>query len=494
MTLTPLITAAEGFPALERLAAGAQEELLLSFRIFDPQTKLRAPELREQGLETWADLLAVVAGRGVRIRMVLADFDPLFTSDLHRTAWASANGFASAVPGDFQVLCAPHGQTVGWLWRTVFRPKILEKLHALQGDDPKKLTPLQKKVLTGPAVLRPVTLHQKCAVADSRICIIGGLDVNDRRYDDWDHDRPSDETWHDVAMQVEGAFAVPLRAHLIETWNAAIDCGAESPGQTAERMEVATASRSAGDLQLVRTLSAPCQGFSVFGPRARITEHEEVLIKAIDAARDSIYIETQFLRHRPIAEALARAAAREPDLNCIIILPPQPDRVLFDGDTGWDARHAEALQLRALEKIRDAFGDRVAMISPAKTAAAEKGEAEVYGAGPIYIHAKVMLIDEDFGLVGSANLNGRSLHWDTEASVLFRNADTIRDMRQRFALKWLAEESEGQDITRAEIWSRTAEANKLRAPQDRTSFALPYPFRRVRRFSRHLPILPSDMF
>ncbi len=46
MTLTSLITAAEGFPALERLAASAQEELVMSFRILDPQTRLRTPELK----------------------------------------------------------------------------------------------------------------------------------------------------------------------------------------------------------------------------------------------------------------------------------------------------------------------------------------------------------------------------------------------------------------------------------------------------------------
>ena len=94
MTLTSLITAAEGFPALERLAASAQEELVMSFRILDPQTRLRTPELKERGLETWADLLAMLSQRGVKIRMVLSDFDPIFASDLHRLAWRSASGLA----------------------------------------------------------------------------------------------------------------------------------------------------------------------------------------------------------------------------------------------------------------------------------------------------------------------------------------------------------------------------------------------------------------
>ena len=87
MTLRALITAAEGFPGLERLVASATNEVLLSFRILDPRTVLRATELREDGLETWGDLIAMVSAKGVRIRMLLADFDPLLARDLHRFAW-----------------------------------------------------------------------------------------------------------------------------------------------------------------------------------------------------------------------------------------------------------------------------------------------------------------------------------------------------------------------------------------------------------------------
>ena len=83
---------------------------------------------------------------------------------------------------------------------------------------------------------------------------------------------------------------------------------------------------------------------------------------------------------------------------------------MFGGAKGWDARHAHALQMRALDDLRDAFGSRVALISPGQREAATEGFSRALGgAGPIYVHAKVTLIDDDFGLVGSANLNGRSM-------------------------------------------------------------------------------------
>ncbi|WP_146586397.1 phospholipase D family protein [Puniceibacterium confluentis] len=494
MTLTPLITAAEGFPALERLAYDAQEELFLSFRIFDPRTRLRTAELREQGLDTWGDLLALIARRGVRIRMILSDFDPLFTSDLHRRAWASASAFAVRAEGDVQVLVAPHGQDAGWLWRTLLWFKIRARVRALQADDPLKLTPVQRKLLASKPILRPVTLHQKCAVADGRACIIGGLDVDERRFDTPDHDRPAEDTWHDVSMAVTGDFAATLRAHLADTWNAALKCGAASLAQRALPIDAAVHPQGTTQLRLVRTSSTPCTGFRVLEPQPYITEHEEVLIKAIGAARRSIYIETQFLRHLPIARALAEAASRVSDLQCIILLPAEPDRVMFDGDTGWDARHAQSLQLRALKTVREGFGDRLALIAPGKPTTAPVGKAAICDASPIYVHAKVTLIDDDFGLVGSANLNGRSMRADTEASVLFRDAATIQALRARLADKWLSEAAGSGDIARAALWTAEAEANAARDPEQRRSFALPFPYERLRRFSRALPILPSNIF
>ena len=494
MTMTPLITAAEGFPALERLADGARKELFLSFRIFEPRTRLRAPELREQGLETWLDLLKRVAERGVRIRMVLTDFDPVFTSELHQVAWKSARGFGDGVRGDVQVLCAPHGQSVGLMWRLLLHFKIRRHVRMLRDLDPGTLTPIQSKVLKTPPILRPVTLHQKCAVADGTDCIIGGLDVDERRYDTPEHDRPAEETWHDVSMRVSGEFAGKLRTHLADTWNIALNCGAASLAQEAEPMEGSTQKQDHTLPRLVRTVSSPCLGFATLEPKAEIREHEEVLVDGFEKARRSIYIESQFLRHRPLADALARAARRAPDLQCIIILPAEPDRVMFDGDRGWDARHAQSLQLRALEVVRDAFGKRLALIAPARRVTAPEGKASFFDASPIYVHAKVTLIDDDFGLVGSANLNGRSMRADTEASILFDDAAVIDHMRGRLAEKWLSEAARNADITRADLWRGEAEANAARPPEQRRSFVLPFPYRRLRRFSRPIPLLPSDIF
>ncbi|MCA0997897.1 phospholipase D family protein [Alloyangia pacifica] len=496
MTLTPLITAAEGFPALEQLCNDAQDELVMSFRILDPRTKLRTPELRAKGLENWADLLADVARRGVKLRMIISDFDPVFTSTLHRNAWRSASAFAERLQGDdAQILCAPHGQNAGWLWRMAMRGPIARHMEKLRQEEEATLTPVQRTVLKGAVALRPVTIHQKFAVADGKAAVIGGLDINERRFDTPEHDRPADETWHDVSMRVDDAdFAAALRHHFGECWNAALDCDTPCLTGRTERFDTAKKPQAPADLRVVRTFSAPCSGPARLSPRAAITEHEKAVIAMIGEAERYIYIETQFLRHRPVAEALAKAGERSGELQLVVLMPSFPDRVLYEGNDGWDTRHGHALQTEAVDRVSKAFGDRAAFVSPGQHSESPEDIPDLLGSGPIYVHSKVTLVDDRVGLVGSANLNGRSLRWDTEASVMFRRSDAVEDLQRRLASTWLGDHLNGHDRVSARTWRQAALANAAHPPQDREGFVLPYPQAEGRKFAKSLPVLPADMF
>ncbi|QFT64168.1 phosphatidylserine/phosphatidylglycerophosphate/cardiolipin synthase family protein [Roseivivax sp. THAF30] len=495
MTPKPLITAKEIFPALERMVAAAEEEVFLSFRILDPDTRLRARELTERGLETWADLLAWLSAKGISIRLILTDFDPLFAESLHRGAWASGSKFADRLEGDTQILVAPHAQEVGWLWRSILWRKIAQKLQGLRNQEAEKLTPVQRAFLKLRPKLRPVSIHQKVAVVDNRHCIIGGLDVNERRWDTNAHRGEGDKTWHDVSVEIEGDFAEQARAHLVETWNASLEYGAADVGTKAMPMKVGPRPQGTSDLRLVRTVSAPLRGPFAFGPHPRHPEHEKTLKHAFGSAKRHIYLETQFLRHRPLVRALIDAKKARPELQLVILLPTEPERVLYDGDRSLNARHAHALQTNALNDLVKAYGDDVAVVAPAQKIATDAEPPEsLHGAAPIYVHAKVVIIDGDFGLVGSANLNGRSLRWDTEASILFRDKAVVRDLHERLAKKWLGPMGEDRDISDARVWNEIAKSNRKLEPTERSGFVLPYPLGRARRFARYLPLLPADMF
>ncbi|MBV2359952.1 cardiolipin synthase [Thalassococcus sp. CAU 1522] len=494
MTLTPLITADEGYPAFEALVSGAQDHVFLSFRIFDPKTRLRRPDLRERGLENWADLITWTARRGVRIRILLADFDPLLAPDLHRQAWAAATGFADTATGDTQVLCAPHGQAAGPLWRALARPMLRKARDRLARSD-MPLTALQRHALKAPTPLRPATLHQKFAVADGALCVIGGLDIDERRFDDPGHTRLPEDTWHDVSMQIADTdFAAALDSHFATCWNMAIEAGAENFGDGASRIDTAIRRQSRPELRLVRTLTTPRRGLAALGPKPLVRDHETLLIETFSNARHWIYAETQFLRHVPIAEALARASAAAPDLQLVLLLPAAPERLLFGDTTGWDLRHGMALQTRALHRLAQAFGDRLALVTPAQSLPAPEGRPAIAGAGPIYVHSKVVLIDGDFGLVGSANLNGRSMCWDTEASVAFTDAAAVAALHERLAAKWLGPHLQAHDPRRAATWRQAALANAAAEPADRLSPVLPLPIPETTPPSRLGRFVPEALF
>ncbi len=490
----PMITAAEIFPALEMLAWNARSELCLSFRIFDPKTRLRSQDLLDAGLTDWASLLAKVSAKGVTLRLLMTDFDALFTPDLHRDAWRNAGGFATVLSGDSHVLCAQHAHIVGPFWRLILRHKVAEKMRDLRNIPQADLTPVQRDILENGPVLRPVTLHQKFAVADGAHAILGGLDVDERRWDDPTHDQAPEQTWHDVSVKISGPLCQNIRAHFVDCWAKASDD--DTPKMDARSARpVDLPSGPSGAPRLVRTLSTPRRSFTALGPHVDVTEHEEALIAAFQRARHHIYIETQFFRHRPLAQALARAAYDNADLQLVLLMPTEPERIVFGGDDGIDARYAQALQIRNLDILHAAFGDRMAVVSPSQPSRADADEpGTLGGAGIVYVHAKVALIDDCWGMIGSANLNGRSMRWDTEASVVFDDPDTVRNLRERLARIWLSGLKDLGDATQARTWTEAARVNQGRAPEDRSGFVMPYPKARNRRFATFLPILPADMF
>ncbi|MBR9762194.1 MAG: phospholipase [Rhodobacteraceae bacterium] len=508
--LSLLVTAAEMYPALETLCLEARQEVLMTFRIFDPRTRLHSLAAEELGLSTWAELIARVASRGVKVRLLISDFDPVFTPELHRAAWDSGQGFGqallkSAKEGDgpdfhgAEVLVAAHEARSAPVWNRVFKAQIAHALEELQRWSPDRLTPPQLRALQGVHRLRPATLHQKFAVADGRRAVIGGIDIDERRWDDEDHDRRAEETWHDVSTAVTGGVCRQLRRHFADCWQRAIAAGATSfgaePAAESAHGPLPANRRSAAGPRLLRTLSIAAKGPLRLGPRPQVTEHEEAYLAAFETAERLVYVETQFFRHMPLARALARRAEARPDLNCILILPSEPERVIFDGATSVDARHEQALQLRCLNHLRAAFGKRLAVLAPAQPRPASPNTPKpIHGAPVVYLHSKVTLVDDRVGIIGSANLNGRSMRWDTEASLQFQDREQIRQARDRLMASWLRGALARIDPCSAESWTQLARDEAGRAPEERETYLLPWPEARNRRFARLFPLLPAEMF
>jgi phospholipase D1/2 len=508
-----LLTAAEAYPALERAFLAARREIWASFRIFDPSTRLRTPEARAVG-RTWFDLVEHTLRRGVAIHLTISDFDPIARPGLHRGTWRAARMLWAAAelagPGAARLELHPamHPARTGLLPRLAVWPVAHGKLrrHArrLSALDPGRraaalrdmpgLAPLLaerpdgslRPRLGGPPRLFPATHHQKLAVFDRRLLYIGGLDLDERRYDTPGHDRPGPETWHDVQLLIEGRAAVEAQLHL-ETFRDVAD----------GRIPVRPARRLLRTLSRRRPFALP-----FFGP---VTVADEIAAAhhALAArAERLIYIETQFFRDRAFARALVRAARRAPDLGLILILPAAPEEVAFDGSRGLDQRYGEYLQARCLRAIARAFGQRLFVGSAAQPRPADPQSdgsaprARLEGAPLVHVHAKVAVFDDRTALVTSANLNGRSLRWDTEAGVFLNRPREVADFRTRVMAHWLPRGAGAEFFeagTAVAAWSRLARANAKTRPADREGFLLPHDFAAAEAFGRAVPGIPEEM-
>lgn len=540
---TALIEAEEGFPALERAALEAERSIWACFRIFDPLTATRSKEARELGLQTWRELLDHVAEKGVQIRFMVSDFDPIGAPGLHEGCWSSVYALKRLSEGngdrDVEVIAARHEARVGRGLRFTFYLYALKKLRSQLLDLNELETDERQKIFHArPGIWRhlrirsngrigwrsarlpllfPVTHHQKLAVFDGNRAILGGLDVDERRYDDHDHSRPAEQTWHDVSVEVDGPVAVDAARHFAEGWNrdrrrAAADLRGfsrraperlDAPSEPAPALDVP----ETGDLPeaegeegvqlvLTRSIARRFQAFRM-SPRTVSNGLERAHEELFRSAERLIFVETQFFRHRPIAKMLARCAQERPELNLLMVLPMAPEDAAFGRSDGLDVRKGEALQAECCDIVQDAFGERAFFMSPLRPVASESdGRDANNGREIIYVHAKVAIADDATALVSSANLNGRSMRWDTEAGVLIRHPDEVAGLRERLFRAWLPKDAPAaafDPATAVAEWRRMAHEALRHPPSPRFGFLAPHDKEATERYGIDVPLAPDEL-
>jgi phosphatidylserine/phosphatidylglycerophosphate/cardiolipin synthase-like enzyme len=265
--------------------------------------------------------------------------------------------------------------------------------------------------------------HQKIAVLDDRFAVCGGIDMTTDRWDTPEHrehdrrrmkpNRRPYGPWHDVSMMLEGEAARALgelgRARWVRAGGAPLDRPLPQdqspwpPRLEAEFTDV--------EIGIART-TAKWDRF----PEVR--EIEALFVEHIRASRRLIYAESQYFASRRIAEALAERLAR-PDPPEVILINP----ICADGWLEQTAMDGARVQLLRAVGERD-HADRFCVFVP------------YTGARAIYVHAKVMIVDDEIVRIGSANMNNRSMGLDTEADVFIdarRPANDRPDVRAAIA-------------------------------------------------------------
>ena len=499
-----LLTAQNAFPELERQFLQAQTEIIAGFRIFDPWTKLHTAEAKAFG-DTWFDLIVATLNRDVKVTFILCDFDPVLGAELHMQTWDSIRAMAAAAevsrnPHLLSARASLHPARVGWLPRLLLWPRVRKEVASnLSGLNNLPRDQIEHRLRSAPHFrdlvkwkgesvvprlrpppLVPVTHHQKLAVFDDETLYVGGLDLNDRRYDTPQHRRDADETWHDTQVLVTGPVAQEAAQHL-------------------RNFEAVTYGKPALPTRhLLRTISAKRRiALPFLSPKPVINELAQMHHAQIDQSERLIYLESQFFRDRTLAKHLAKRARANADLTLILILPAAPEEAAFYDKTGSDVAYGEYLQTKSIEIVEDAFGDRLFVGSPAQPRDTDRtGRDAHYNAPIIYLHAKVSIFDDRLGLVSSANLNGRSMAWDTEIGVATQSADEVQSLKNQSFDHWLGPDAgpEFYDVkTACAVWAAQARRNTALTPKERSGFILPYAKEPAAELGYDLPGVPEEI-
>ncbi len=286
--------------------------------------------------------------------------------------------------------------------KTIFRGKTLRTLLKWRFDSQVHL----KLDATHPP---GASHHQKIVVIDDCIAFCGGIDMTLSRWDTRDHSDRCDRAdpdgcdympWHDATTAIQGPAARALGQLCRERWHRAGGGPITAPEVDNECWpDCLTPDFADTRIAIARTQPEM--------PNAEpIHEIESLYLDLIATARRHIYAESQYFASRRIAEAMARRLAEPDGPEIVVVNPAQAD--------GWleqEAMDTARARLFQALKQRD-LHDRLRLYHPVTAAG-----------GPIYVHAKILVIDDRVLRVGSSNLNNRSLGLDTECDVALAASD-----------------------------------------------------------------------
>jgi cardiolipin synthase len=223
--------------------------------------------------------------------------------------------------------------------------------------------------------------HRKIAVIDSRVAFAGGLNIGDEYAG-----VGKSLYWRDLGVRIEGGAVTELSRLFSENW----------------KSETSSFPLSSYDLGFNAAIGEDDVAIVSGGPHHNRSRIRAAFRMAISGAAKSIQIETPYFVPGPtIVRALLRAARR--GVKVELILPAKSDIPL------------------------------VRLVNRISYAALIKGGIEIFEREGTILHGKVMLIDEKWSVIGSANLDQRSFHRNFEVNVIVSSADFGRQVADMFS-------------------------------------------------------------
>jgi phospholipase D1/2 len=290
--------------------------------------------------------------------------------------------------------------------------------------------------------------HQKIIVVDDEIAFCGGMDIAPCRWDRREHfpvnanrrdpdgihsiaRKVSFGPYHDIQMIVAGPAARSLAEWARYRWKRAKRSEAiplfpgsdkKFPPSWPDSVPV-----DFKDVPMAIARTAPAMR------RERpVREIETMLLDEIAQAENFVYIENQFLTVEKIARALNERLRQKTGMRVLIISCDVPKGVM---------------EAKAMWTGRVIFNDILKAGGVAARAVIAHPVSRVRGVEePVRIHSKLMIVDDRFLHVGSANINNRSFGFDTECDLVIEGRDPATRTRIAALRNDLIREHTGQKI------------------------------------------------
>jgi phosphatidylserine/phosphatidylglycerophosphate/cardiolipin synthase-like enzyme len=282
------------------------------------------------------------------------------------------------------------------------------------------------------------THHQKFVIIDSRLAFVGGIDICSDRWDDRRHLQHNPErknvdgifygAYHDIQSYHTG----PVVRELLEIFQARwTEAGGEPiifptvdglrPAPPGDALPLA-----AENVAISRT-----QARDLLALREPVQEIRRLFIDGIMAADRLIYLENQYFSSQAMYWALVSRMQEphRPRLQIVMILP---DRLPFTEELFLGLPQMKMLS--GLMEVATENGHRLGIYT---TVCTENGERRM-----TFIHSKLLLVDDRFLTVGSANATNRSLGLDTELNMTWEAGEeetALVDSIRRVRVSLLAE-------------------------------------------------------
>jgi phosphatidylserine/phosphatidylglycerophosphate/cardiolipin synthase-like enzyme len=353
--------------------------------------------------------------------------DQVYLADFRADTEELLDGPGTSV-GEILAELAARGVLVfGLIWRS--QPGWLDQSEGKNAELARNVSEAGGEILLDSRTRRGGSHHQKFVVIrhpgrpDRDVAFMGGIDLSRSRNDGGRHegdcqamDFPSAygsrPPWHDVQAAIRGPAVADIEHTFRERWYGSTVLDLSSPVRMAidrayhagklvgrDLPEPLPAPEPLGSqaVQVLRTYPARLRRypFAPLGERSIARAYRKVLARA----RRLIYVEDQYLWAPFVADLIAEALRNQPDLHVVAVVPRFPDK---DGTARWPSLVGRE---QAIRICRAAGAERFAIY-----------DLENAAGTPVYVHAKVVIVDDVWAMIGSDNLNRRSWTHDSELS------------------------------------------------------------------------------